>query len=149
MQNLNPLSFLWTRTTALLHADLLGFMAPTSSMSSKCPFTSSRRPQGIFHGLSLKAFGSFTSILCSASSMHLISPSSDAKMSWYLANKFRAFSLFSSVQDSRPDSSNFSNKIFLLSLMVSLAQPSLAQSLSLKGPHSTIRDQVHWLLPFR
>ena len=30
-------------------------------------------------------------------------------MSWYLANKLRALSLFSSIQDSRPKSSNFLN----------------------------------------
>ena len=92
----------------------------------RCSFTSSRRPEGIFLGLSLKGFRSVTSILCLAASVHPISLSSNVKMSWYSANKFRAFSLFSSIQDLRPESSNFSNKIFLLSSMVSPAWPSLA-----------------------
>ena len=43
-----------TRTTALLHTDLLGVIAPTSSMWSRWSFTSSRRPDGIFLGLTLK-----------------------------------------------------------------------------------------------
>ena len=125
MQNLSPLSFFWNKTTALLHADLLGLITPTSSMWSRWSFTSSSRPERIFLSLSLKGFGSVTLILCSAASVHPISPSSSVKMSWYLANKLRALFLFSSVQDSRPKSSNFSNKIFLLSSTVSLAQPSL------------------------
>ena len=36
------------------------------------------------------------------------------QQSWYSVNRFRAFSLFSSVQDPRPESSIFSNKVFLL-----------------------------------
>ena len=126
MHNLSPPSFIQTETTALLHADLLGLIALTSSMWSRWSFTSSSRPEGIFLGLSLKGFGSVTSILCLAASVHPISPSSSAKMSWYSANKLRALSLFSSVQDLRPKISNFLNKIFLLSSTVSLAQPSLA-----------------------
>ena len=80
----------------------------------------------MFCSLSLKGFGSVISILCLAASVHPISPSSSAKMSWYSASKLRALSLLSSVQDLRPESSNFSNTIFLLSSMVSLTQPSLA-----------------------
>ena len=126
MQNLSPPYFFQTRTTALHHADLLGLIAPTASMRAKCSFTSSRRSEGIFLGLSLLGFRSVTSILCSAASVHPISPSSNAKMSWYAAYRFRAFSLFSYLQDLRPESSNFLNKIFLLSLMVSSVQPSWA-----------------------
>ena len=120
MQNLSLPSLFWTKTTALLHADLLGLITPTSSMWSRWSFTSSSRPEGIFLGPSLKGFGSVTSILCSVASVHPISPSSSVKMSWYFANKLRALSLFSSVQDSRPETSNFLNKIFLLSSTVSL-----------------------------
>ena len=65
-KNLSPLSFLWTKTTMLFQADLLGLMAPTSSMWLRCSFTSSRRQEGMFLGLSLKGLGSVTSILCSA-----------------------------------------------------------------------------------
>ena len=110
----------------LLYADLPGFIAPTSSMWFRWSFTSSSRPEAIFLSLSLKGFGSVTLILCLAASVRPISPSSSAKMSCYSANKLRALSLFSSVQDLRPESSNFLNRIFLLSSTVSLTQPSLA-----------------------
>ena len=110
----------------LLQADLLGLMAPMSSMWSRCSFTSSRRPEGMFLGLSLKGLGSVTLILCSAASVHPISPSSSTKILWYSANKFRALSLFSSVQDSRPESLSFSKRTFLLPSTDSPAHPSLA-----------------------
>ena len=80
----------------------------------------------MFQGLSLKSLGSVTSILCSVAVVHPISPSSSTKISWYLASRFKAFSLFSSVQDSRLESSSFSKKTFLLSSTESPVQPSLA-----------------------
>ena len=125
IQNLSPPSFLWTRTTALLRADLLGLMAPTLSMWSRCSFTSSRRPEGMFLGLSLKGLGSVTLVLCSTALVHPILPSSNAKISWYSTSKFRAFSLFSSVQDLRPKSLSSWKRTFLLSLTDSPAHPSL------------------------
>ena len=79
----------------MLHADYLILIAPTSSMWSRWSFTSSSRPEGIFLSLSLKGFGSVTSILCLAASVHPISSSSSVKISWYSANKLRAlFVLF-------------------------------------------------------
>ena len=98
-------------------------------MRSRWSFTSSSRPEGIFLSLSLKGFGSVNSILCLVASVHPISSSSSTKMSWYLANKLSALSWFSSVQDSRPESSNFSNKIFLLS--------SSKFNMTLLGPSSS------------
>ena len=80
----------------------------------------------MFWDLSLKGLGSVTSILCPAAVVHPISPSSSAKMSWYLTSRFKTFSLFSSVQDLTPESSGFSKRIFLLSSMESPVQPSLA-----------------------
>ena len=144
MQNLSPPSFLWTKTTALLHSDLPGLITPTSSMWSRWSFTSSSRPEGIFFGLSLKGFGSVTLILCSVASVHPFSLSSSVKMSWYSTNKLRVLSLFSSVQDLRPVSFNVFNKIFLLFSMVSLAQPSLAQLHHLPPPS----QEPHWWPPF-
>ena len=79
-----------------------------------------------FLALSLRGFGSVSSILCLVALVHPISLSSNVKISWYSANKSSTLSLFSSVQDSRPESSNFSNKIFLLSSTVSSVWPSLA-----------------------
>ena len=109
----------------MLQTDLLGLMATTSSMWSRCSFTSSRRPEGIFLNLSLKGLGSVTLILCSATLVHPISPSSSMKISWYSASKFRAFFSFSSNQDLRPESSSFLKRTFLLSLTDSPACPSL------------------------
>ena len=80
----------------------------------------------MFWDLSLKGLGSVTLILCSAAVVHPISPSSSVKISWYSASRFKAFSLFSSVQDLRPKSSSFSKRTFLLSSMESPVQPSLA-----------------------
>ena len=80
----------------------------------------------MFWGLSLKGLGSVTSILCSAAAVHPISPSSSMKISLYSASRFKAFSLFSSVQYSRPESSSFLKRTFLLPLMESPVQPSLA-----------------------
>ena len=114
------------RTMALLHTNLLGLITATLSMWFRWSFTSSSRPKGMFLGLSLKGFWSVALILCLAASVHPISPSSSAKMSCYSASKLRGLSLFSSVRDSRLESSNFSNKIFLISSTVSSTQPSLA-----------------------
>ena len=80
----------------------------------------------MFWGLSLKGLGSINLILCSAAVVHPISPSSSMKISWYLARQFKAFSLFPSIQDSRPESSSFSKRTFLISSMESPVQPSLA-----------------------
>ena len=126
MQNLSPPSFFETKTTALHHVNLLYFMAPTLSMWSKCSFTSLRRIDGMFRGLSLKGLGSVTSIMCSMALVHPISPSSNAKMSWYSANKFKVYSLFSSAQDSSSKSSSFLNRSFLVSFMESPVQTFLA-----------------------
>ena len=41
MQNLSPPSFLWTRTMALLHADLLGLITPHQA----CDLSASSPPQ--------------------------------------------------------------------------------------------------------
>ena len=79
----------------------------------------------MFLSLSLKGLGSVTSILCSTASVHPISPYSNAKISWYLASKFRNFSLFSSIQDLRLESLSFSKRTFILSLTDSPAHPSL------------------------
>ena len=77
-------------------------------------------------GLSLKGLGSVTLILCSGAVVHPISPSSSMKISWYSASRFKVFSLFSSVQDLKPESSSFSKRTFLLRLMESPVWPSLA-----------------------
>ena len=101
-------------------------MALMSSIRSKCSFTSLRRPEGMFWGLSLKSLGMVTFILCSAAAVHPIFPSSSWKISWYSVSRFKTFSFFSSVQDLRPESSSFSKRTFLLSLMESPVQPALA-----------------------
>ena len=101
-------------------------------------FTSSSRPEGIFIGLSLKGFGSVTSILYSVASVHPISPSSSVKMSWYSASKFRALSLFSSVQDSRPESSNFFEQDFSSLLDNEFDATFLGPSSSSKCPNCAI-----------
>ena len=80
----------------------------------------------MFLSLSLKGLGSVTMILCSAALVHPISSSSSAKILWHSASKFRDFSLFSSIQDSRPKSLSFSKRTFLLSLTDSPACPSMA-----------------------
>ena len=77
-------------------------------------------PQSLFEESGVHHFD-----LCSAALVHPISPSSNAKISWYSTSKFRAFSLFSSIQDLRPESSSFSKRTFLLSLTDSPACPSL------------------------
>ena len=105
IQNLSPPSFFLTRTTALLQAELLSFIAPTSNMWSRCSFTSCNNPSGMFHGHSLKGQGSVTSIWCSVTSVHPISPCFSAK------------TLCSGIQDSSPDRSNFSKSFSLHSSM--------------------------------
>ena len=108
------------------------------SMWSRWSFTSSSRPEGIFLGLSLKGFGSVTSILCLVASVHPISQSSSAKMAWYSANKLRALSLFSSVQELRPKSSNFLNQDFSSLLDGEFGTTFLGPSSSLKCSNCTI-----------
>ena len=135
----------------MLQTDLLGLMAPTSSMWSRCSFTSSRRPEGIFLNLSLKGLGSVTLILCSATLVHPISPSSSMKILWYSASKFRAFFSFSSVQDLRPESSSFLKRTFLLSLTDSPACPSLVHlqvQRCLLYHQPPLSQELHWLQPF-
>ena len=103
----------------------------------KSSITSSRRPGGIFCGLFLKGLGSVTSILHSAASVHSISPSSRAKISWYSTRRFRAFSLFSSIQESNPENSSFSSKSFLWSLTES-DMTLLGPLTSSKGSHCSL-----------
>ena len=95
--------------------------ASTLSMWSRCSFTSSRKPEGMFLSLSLKGLG----LSLQFYALHPISPSSSVKISWYSTSKFRALSLFSSIQDSRPKSLSFSKRTLLLSLTDSPAHPSL------------------------
>ena len=80
----------------------------------------------MFWDLSLKGLGLVTLILCSAAAVHPISPSSSTKISLYSASRFKAFSLFSSVQNFRLESSSFLKRTFILSSMESPLQPSLA-----------------------
>ena len=80
----------------------------------------------MFWGLSLQGLGLVTLILYSAAVIHPIFSSSSAKILWYLASRFKAFSLFSSVQDLGPKSSSFPKRTFLFSSMESPVQPSSA-----------------------
>ena len=104
--------------------------------------TSSRRPDGIFLGLSLKGFRSVTLILCLVASVYPISSSSNAKMSWYSANKCRALSLFSSVQVLRPVSSQLFKQDLSSFLNSKLGVAFLGPPLGLKGPYRTICDHL-------
>ena len=67
--------------------------------------------------VSLNGWVSVTSIWCLVSSVHSISLSSNVKMSWNSARRSKAFSLFSGIQDSNPDRSNFSKSFSLHSSM--------------------------------
>ena len=67
----------------------------------------------MFLGLSLNGRGSVTSIWYSVASVHPISLSSSAKTPWNLVRRSKAFSLFSDVQDSNPNRSNFSKSFSL------------------------------------
>ena len=98
---------------------------------------------GIFCGLSLKGLGSVTLILCSAALVHPISPSFRAKILCYSARRFRAFSLFSSIQESNPENSSLSSKSFLQSSTES-DMTLFGPSMSLKGSHCALCHYHLW-----
>ena len=64
MQTLRPPSFFLTRTTALVHGLKLLLIAPTSTMSRRSCFTSSKRWGGILLYLFLNGLLSVNLILC-------------------------------------------------------------------------------------
>ena len=131
MQKCSPPSFLHTNTTALHHELWLGQVAPTSSISFMCKQTSSTIG-GILQNLSLKGLSSATLISCFTKSVHLSSPSSWEKMSWYSANRAWAAAWFSSDHPSKPDTSSYLKRVsFLHSTDILICQlPRILSSLT-------------------
>ena len=98
--------FFWTNTTALHHALWLGQIAPESSISHKCVWTSSTKGGGICLNHSLEGVSSVTVITCVVKWVQLSSQGSSEKMPWYSAKSDWAEAAISCGQDSNPLRSN-------------------------------------------
>ena len=87
IQKCRPPSFFLTNTTALHHALWLGWIAPESSISCKCVWTSSTNSRGIHLNHSLNGVSLVTLITCSVEWVQPSSLGSNEKMSWYSAQE--------------------------------------------------------------
>ena len=102
IQKHKPPSFFLTSTTALHHTLWLGCMAPASSISHKCLWTSSTKGGGICLNHSLKGVSSVTLITCSVEQMQPSSVGSNEKTSWYSAKNHQSESANSGDHNSKP-----------------------------------------------
>ena len=91
------LSFFQTSTTVINHALWLGWIAPESSISHRCAWTSSTNCIGIHLNCSLNGASSVTLITCLVKWVQLSLQCSKEKMSWYSARRARAKILSHSI----------------------------------------------------
>ena len=116
-QKRRVLSFFLTNTTALHQGDWLEHMAPSSSISLKEAWTSSKSGGGILLNLSLKGSLSTMQISCSTVLVQPNSFFSSAKMLWYDNTNCSAASVFLGAQFFRPLKSSFSRSFACCSTM--------------------------------